>query len=155
VSEEPRTTDLEELVRRAFEARSGVDVAQLVRDDAAWAEFSAAFTPLFAPDFVFEDDRNLLPDMADQTFRGLEGFRRAAETLAEPFEVMIFDLERIVGSGDRFVSIYRVRARARHSGISFDFQLAYIWSLRDGRIVHVQGGFRDLAEARKAAGLER
>jgi ketosteroid isomerase-like protein len=130
-------------------------MVQLVHDDTAWAASLAAVGPFFAPDFVFEaDEQNTTPDMASQTYRGSEGFRRSIETLTEPYEAMFFDFERIVGSGDRFVSIYRVRTRARHTGISFDFQLAYIWSLRDGRIVHVQGGFRDLAEALKAAGLE-
>jgi ketosteroid isomerase-like protein len=155
VSGEPRTTDPEEAVRRALEAGSGLDMAHVVRDDTAWAAFSAAITPFLAPDSVFEaDDKNVSLDMAGQTYRGLEGFRRAITTFTEPAETMIYDLERIVGSGDRCASIYRVRARARHTGISFDFQMPYIWSLRDGRIVHVQAGFRDPAEALKVAGLE-
>jgi ketosteroid isomerase-like protein len=130
------------------------DVAHVARDDTAWAAYWAVATPLFAPDFVFVADVALeSPDMAGQTYRGSEGFRRSIETYTEPFESVIFDFERIVGSGDRFVSIHRVRARARHTGISFEEQAAYLWTFRDGRIVHIRN-FRDVAEALKAAGLE-
>jgi ketosteroid isomerase-like protein len=161
VSEEPRTTDSEEALRRVLEAGSTIDMTHLVRDDTAWAAYSAALTPLVAPDVVFDPwelrgiEESTLPDMAGETYRGLEGFRRAIATLTEPFEAMIYEFERIVGSGDRFVSIHRVRAKYRHTGIRFDTQLAYIWSFRDGRIVHIQGAFRDPADAVKVVGLEQ
>jgi hypothetical protein len=38
---------------------------------------------------------------------------------------MTLDLERIVGTGDRLVSIHRWRAKARHTGIEFDVRLAH------------------------------
>ena len=125
-------------------------MAHLVRHDTAWAAYSEAFAALVAPDFVYED--MAMPDHAGETYRGLEGVRRALTTYAEPFDVMIYDFERIVGSGDHLVSMHRVRARAHQTGISFDFQVAYLWSFRDGRIVHAQG-FLDLDEALKAVGL--
>jgi ketosteroid isomerase-like protein len=128
----------------------GTDLAHLARHDTAWATYSEALIALVAPDFVYED--NVMPDHAGETYRGLEGLRRAMATFAEPFETMVFDLERIVGSGDHVVSIHRVRARARETAISFDFQAAYIWSFRDGRIVRILG-FLDLDEAFKTAGL--
>jgi len=66
---------------------------------------------------------------------------------------MVHDLERVVGSRNRFVSIHRVRAKARQSGIVQDFRIAYIWTYRGGRLIHAQG-FRDADEALKAARLE-
>jgi ketosteroid isomerase-like protein len=65
---------------------------------------------------------------------------------------MIYDLERVVAAGDRVVSIYRVRATARHTGIRFDQQAAYVLSFRDGRIAHVRA-FLDPDTAFKAVGL--
>ena len=125
MSQESTTPDLGEALRRTLGAVTGTDWAHVVRDDTAWAEYLARVTPFFAPDVVIEaDPENRSPDMAGQTYRGLEGFRRAGATYTEPFEAVIYDFERLVGSGDRLVSIYRMRARARHSGISFDFQLA-------------------------------
>ena len=154
MSQESTTPDLGEALRRTLGAVTGTDWAHVVRDDTAWAEYLARVTPFFAPDVVIEaDPENRSPDMAGQTYRGLEGFRRWSATYTEPFEAMIYDLERIVGSGDRFVSIHRVRARARQTGISFDYQVAYLWSFRDGRVVHVKG-FGNPAKALKAVGLE-
>ena len=132
-------------------APDGTDVAHLARHDTAWAAYSEALIELVAPDFVYED--KAMPDHAGETYRGMEGLRRALATYAEPFEAMVYDLERIVGSGDHVVSIHRVRAKTRETAISFDVQAAYIWSFRDRRIVHIQG-FLDPNEALKAAGLE-
>ena len=129
----------------------GTDIAHVARDDAAWAAFSQLFAAVLAPDFVYED--NYLPDHVGETYRGLDGLRRAWTGFAEPFEEMAYDLERIVGSGDRFVSTHQVRTKARHSGIVQDFRVAYIWTYRDGRLIHAQG-FLDADQALKAAGLE-
>ena len=94
-----------------------------------------------------------MPDHLGETYRGWDGYRRAVATLTEPFKEMIFDLERVVGSGDRVVSIYRVRATARHTGIRFDLQAAYVLSFRGGRVAHIRA-FLDPDKALKAAGLE-
>lgn len=154
MADESALPDLEELaalVRTAVP--DGTDAVQLVRDDAAWAAYSEGFAALLAPDFVYED--SAMPDHAGETYRGTEGYRRAATSLTEPFEKMIFDLERIVGAaGNRVVSIHRVRATARKTGISFDLQAAYIWNFREGEIFRLQG-FIDPDKALKAAGLEK
>ena len=71
----------------------------------------------------------------------------------EPFEEMAYDLERVVGSGDRFVSIHRVRTKGRHSGIKQDFRVAYIWTYDGGRLIHTRG-FRDADQALATAGLK-
>jgi hypothetical protein len=122
-----------------------------VRDDAAWTAFSRTFATLRAPEFAYED--NILPDHAGETYRGLDGMRRASTGFVEPYAEMVYDLQRIVGSGDRFVSIHGVRAKARYSGIVQDLRAAYIWTYRDGRLIHLRA-FRDADEALKAAALE-
>jgi ketosteroid isomerase-like protein len=94
-----------------------------------------------------------MPDHLGETYRGFEGYRRAVATFTEPFEEMIYDLERIVGAGDRAVSMHGVRATARHTGIRFDLQAAYVLSFRGGRIAQIQG-FLDPDQALKAVGLE-
>ena len=152
MSDESMTPDQEELAaafRTVFP--DGTDWAHLVRDDAAWAAFSRTIATLIAPDYAYEDD--ILPDHVGETYHGLDGQRRAWSTYAEPYEELAYDLERIVGSSDRFVSIHRVRAKARQSGIAHDFQVAYIWTYRDGKLVHCRA-FRHAHQALKAAGLE-
>jgi ketosteroid isomerase-like protein len=105
---------------------------------------------LIDPAVVFEDTD--LPDHAGETYHGYAGIARATEQWVEAFESVDIELERIEGSGDRFVSIHQLRMKARHTGIEFESGLAYIWTFRSGRVVHIQG-FLDPAEALEAAGL--
>ena len=42
-------------------------------------------------------------------------------------------LEKVVGEGDRIVSIHRALAKARHTGIEFEVPVAYAWTFRNGR----------------------
>jgi ketosteroid isomerase-like protein len=102
------------------------------------------------PDVVYEDDT--LPDHIGESYRGHAGILRAAERWAEPFEAVTLELQRIVGSGDRFVSFHAAHTKARHSGIEFDLPLAYAWTFRDGKVVHFRS-FRDPNDALEAAGL--
>jgi hypothetical protein len=151
MSDEPTTPDQEELAA-AFRSiwPDGTDWVQVVRDDAAWASFSKGFAASLASDFVYEDD--YLPDHVGERYRGLDGVRRASRGWVEPYEQMVYELERIVGTRDRFVSTHRVRAKARHSGIVQDFRIAYLWTYLNGSLIHSQG-FRDVERALKAAGL--
>jgi ketosteroid isomerase-like protein len=105
---------------------------------------------LVDPDVTFVD--NLLPDHAGETYRGYEGLARAIDQWLDPYDDVEIDFERIVGSGDRVVSIHRIRMKARHTGIEFDSALAYVWTFRDGKIVHIEGFF-DPAKALGRAGL--
>ena len=41
----------------------------------------------------------------------------------------------------RLVSIHRVQMKARHSGIELESALAYTWTFRDGKVVHIHGYF--------------
>jgi ketosteroid isomerase-like protein len=139
------------LVIRGFQL--GSDFVRIPRDDAAWAAYSRACAPVYAPEFAYEDD--FLPDHIGETYRGIDGLRRAWIGFTEPFEEMVYELERVVGSGDRVVSIHRVRSKARHTGIVQDFRVAYAWTFRGGRLSHCRA-FLDAEEAAlEAAGLEK
>lgn len=105
---------------------------------------------LFDAEVTYED--TTLPDHIGETYRGLEGVARATERWIEPYEALTIALEQIVGAGDRFVSIHRVRAKARHTGIEFEGPVAYLWTFRDGRVVHFRS-YRDPQEALEAGGL--
>jgi len=102
------------------------------------------------PDVVYEDAN--LPDHIGEAYRGYEGVARAAERWAEASETLTIELERIVGSGNHFVSIHTARSTARHSGIEFDEPLGYTWTFRDGKVIHFRS-YRDVSEALEAAGL--
>ena len=104
------------------------------------------------PEVVYEDTN--LPDHIGETYRGHEGVLRAAERWADASETLTIELERIVGSGDRLVSIHKSRATGRHSGIEIREPLAYTWTFRNGKIIHFRS-YRDTGEALEAAGVAK
>jgi len=135
---------------RALTAQMGH--AQSLQELAdAWRRGEVDLSPLVAPEVIYED--HAMPDHVGETYRGHEGIIRALESLSQPFEDLTLKLVRIVGSGDRLVSIHRLRAKAGHTGIAFDQPIAYVWTFRDGKVVHLRG-FRDPGEALETAGLK-
>ena len=56
-------------------------------------------------------------------------------------------------AGDEVVVLGRLRARGRASGIGLDVPMGFVWTLRDGKVVHAKT-FSEQADALRAAGLE-
>jgi ketosteroid isomerase-like protein len=129
----------------------------VIAPDAVWHEAvevwrrGEADMSMFASDVTYDDEN--LPDHFGETYRGHEGVLRAVERWIAPFESMSIELLEIVGAEDRLLSIHRWRAKAQHTGIEFDTPLAYIWTFRDGKIIHFRS-FLDTADAREAMDLE-
>jgi ketosteroid isomerase-like protein len=109
-----------------------------------------ATVALYAPDYVYEDA--VLPDHVGESYRGLDGSLRAAETWIEPFEWLVVDLDQIIDAGERVVSLHRARAKMRHTGIEFESPPGLRLHLPDDKVVH-ERAFVDHAEALKAVGL--
>ena len=76
--------------------------------------------------------------------------RRSAGS--NPTRTLTIELERIVGRGDGVVSIHHARSKARYTGIEDEGPLAYVWTFRDGKVIHFRS-YRDPSEALEAAGL--
>ena len=106
---------------------------------------------LLDPDCTFED--TVLPDQVGESYRGHEGVIRAAENWAAAYEWLRVELEQIVEVGELLVSVHRMKAKARYTGIEFDATFAYLWTFRDGRIVNFRG-YADPRQALQAVGLE-
>lgn len=104
---------------------------------------------LLDPDVAFED--TVLPSHVLETYRGHEGVVRAIRAWLEDFEEFTIELEEIVGTGDRLVSIHSFRGKARYSGIELTLRFAYLWTFRNGKVIRFVS-FRDPAEAHEAAG---
>lgn len=104
---------------------------------------------LLDPKVTYED--TILPDHVGEAYRGHAGVARATERWLEPYERLTIELEQIVGAEDRLVSIHRVWGRARHTGIEAEGPVAYLWTFRDGKVIHFQS-YRDPEEALAAAG---
>jgi ketosteroid isomerase-like protein len=116
----------------------------------AWQRGDVMKMSFLDPEVTYEDSN--LPDHVGEAYRGHEGIVRAAERWIEPFEWLLIELEQIVDAGDRLVSIHRARSKARYTGIEFDAPLAYLWTFRDGKVIHFRS-FREPGEALAAAGL--
>jgi ketosteroid isomerase-like protein len=119
-------------------------------DLEAWKRGEARDFSVLDPEIAYED--TVLPDHVGEVYRGIDGVARATERWIEPFESVSMDLERIVGSGDRFVSIHRFRARAAHTGMEFEESIAYVWTFQDGKVVHFKS-YWNPADALEAAGI--
>ncbi|HZQ39082.1 MAG TPA: nuclear transport factor 2 family protein [Dehalococcoidia bacterium] len=59
----------------------------------------------------------------------------------------------LLACGDRVVGLGFERARVRAAGASFAAEFAHIWTVRDGRVVRLDG-IVDTAAIRQAFGLE-
>jgi ketosteroid isomerase-like protein len=128
-----------ELVQQMWETLMSDDYATLPR----------AFID---PEVTYEDE--ILPDHAGETYRGHDGMQRAWDRALEPFEEGTAE-NRIVwarGIEDQVVSCHHARARGRDSGIEVEFDYAYLWKLREGRVIYCKS-FPDPAKALEAAGL--
>lgn len=106
---------------------------------------------LLDPDFTFESP--VLPDQAGETYHGHDGLVRATIGWIEAYEWLQVELEQILDAGERIVSIHRVRAKARHTGIEFDTDVAYVWTFQDGKVIHCLA-CPNRKRALQAAGLE-
>ena len=101
------------------------------------------------PKVTYEDTS--LPDHVGETYRGHEGVIRATERWIEPYEELTSKLEKIVGTGNRLVSIHRIRARARAHRDRAGSAHRLPWTFRDGKVIHFKSSSPE--EALEAAGL--
>jgi ketosteroid isomerase-like protein len=130
--------------------RSFLDGWDPKADLEAWKRGEPRGTALFDPDVAYED--TILPDHVGETYRGYDGIARATERWLKPFDTLATPLDRVVGDGEVLVSIHRVHAKAHHTGMEFAESLAYLWTFRDGKVMHLKS-YWDPADALEAAGL--
>jgi uncharacterized protein len=86
------------------------------------------------------------------TRRGIDAFADAARTVAETFQGVRVEIERLVDAGERVVVIATLRGRGRGSGADVERRQGYVWTLREGKAVRFEW-FNDPAKAMEAAGL--
>ena len=88
-------------------------------------------------------------------YHGLGGLRRWREDTFDVLEDWRLLLEDVVAGDDPDVMVVtnRFTGRMRHTGLTVDAPLTVVVRFRDGLIVRFEG-FRERAEALKAAGLE-
>jgi ketosteroid isomerase-like protein len=84
---------------------------------------------------------------------GIEAVRRYIESFARYWEEIRFEPSEYIDAGDRVVVIARLIGRGKGSGVAVQRKWAYVWTLRNGLALRMDG-YADRAEALKAVGLE-
>jgi ketosteroid isomerase-like protein len=102
------------------------------------------------PEVVFEE--TVLPESAGHTYHGHEGVLEAWTRWTEAWEEFTTEVEEIVDAGERLVAICTVRLQGRHSGAAMTVRYAYVYTLRDGKVIHMRS-YLNPAEALESAGL--
>jgi ketosteroid isomerase-like protein len=88
-----------------------------------------------------------------KTYRGHAGLRQYRDDLDDAWvDWQLADSEFREAGSERVLHLYRIVGRGRTSGILLDQEVAALWTLRDGRILHGKA-YPDRGDARRAAGL--
>jgi ketosteroid isomerase-like protein len=81
-------------------------------------------------------DRPEAPD--PQTYYGYEGVRSAVQATFDTFDLVEFEPERFVESGDHIVVVIRMRGTGKGSGVPVEDRIAHLWTMRDGKAWRMQ-----------------
>jgi ketosteroid isomerase-like protein len=125
-----------EIVRRCYE----------LWDRREWS----AFPELFDSDVEIDLSRNVFNPDVYHGHAGVERYVKVVEEIWDDFHVVPIEL---LDAGDNVVTAITLRGKGKQSGVEVKMELFNIWTLRDSKVVHVAGGYRDRSEALKAAGL--
>jgi ketosteroid isomerase-like protein len=125
-----------ELVRRALDAYRDRDIDALIPFLDPEVEFSSAI--------VGPAEGNL--------HRGHEQVREWHADSVESFEELQLELTEFRDLGDRVLAFGRIHARGRESGLELDSPTGWIFTVRNGALLRMQG-FLDPQSAADAANL--
>ncbi len=125
-----------ETVREAFEA---VNRGEIER-----------FLERVHPDFEVE----ISPELSAEpdSYRGQEGMRRYFRSFEDAMDEIRFQPERIWDAGESVVVHARLTAKGRHTAIPVTQQFVQVWTMHEGRAMHVRT-YASTSEALQAAGL--
>jgi len=88
-----------------------------------------------------------------RVYHGHDGLRAFYREWNDAWEVVESELEELIDGGDRVISLETTHGRGRASGAEVELHECGIWTLRNGRIVHVEWLDATREEALEAAGL--
>ena len=123
-----------EIVRRIFDGWSRGDFsvgAELLAEDFEWQQHAEALEP--------------------GTRRGGQ-VGNSLRSIFEIYEDFRVQAQEFIDAGEKVVVAARISGTARRTGIPLEGTWAFVWTLRDGRLVRNQV-FGTRAEALEAAGL--
>jgi ketosteroid isomerase-like protein len=86
-------------------------------------------------------------------YRGHDGFGRWLENWDAAWSEFSMKPEEFIDAGERVVSVFRMKATGRSSGVAVERQDAIVWEVRDGKIARVDY-YNNRQQALEAVGLE-
>ena len=116
VASSPNTSVVEALFD-AFARRDGDGMAELMTEDA-----------VFEPVSTEQAER--------EPYHGRDGIRRYLGDLARTWAEFRVTIHEYRGAGDRVLAIGRAYARSANPAFISDSEIAFVWQLRDGLVVH-------------------
>ncbi len=123
-----------EVVRQVIAAYSGTGE---IRDD------------LIDPNIEVWESAELPGELAG---RGHDALLRAKETISDSFEEWSVEPERFFDLGERILAFVTAYTKGRGSGVEAGGQMAYLFTVRDGKVIE-WGLFGDRRKALEAAGM--
>ena len=133
-------------------SRENVEVVRQVFEAGARGD-SDAVLALYDPEVEWDASRTQpgLGEFAD-VVHGHEGIRAFFRKWREAWDTDEYRYEELIDAGDTVVSIATQTGAGRVSGVEITRLLAGVWTIRDGKIVHVVW-FPTREGALEAAGL--
>src|SRR5262245_21584681 len=125
---------------------------EIVREvhEALNARDEETLMALLDPEVVWVQNPNA-PD--PHTLHGHNGVRELAAMVEDAFEDVRLDVARYLDSEETVVALGQMRARGKGSGVEIREARAWVWTLRNGRVIRHET-FADHGEALEAAGLQ-
>ena len=133
---------------RANDRKQVHDKIRALYEAAVREDFEAAVA-LLHPDYEFQPEEGAV---MGSSYRGHEGARRYFKEAFEAWEILQFDIERLVDAGDRVAALFEMRNRGRGSGVELSGRWAEVW-VTEGTDVVASRFFQSHDEALDAAGL--
>ncbi|MCW3032805.1 MAG: uncharacterized protein QOK19_2133 [Solirubrobacteraceae bacterium] len=85
---------------------------------------------------------------------GIEAVRRYMESFAKYWEEIRFEPQEYIEAGEQVLVVARLVGRGKASGVAVERIWAYVWTLRSGRVLRMDG-YASRDEALQAAGLAK
>jgi ketosteroid isomerase-like protein len=103
---------------------------------------------LWDPELVIEE----MPEFPDTgTYHGYEGLVQWWSAWFEVYDEVRLEPREFIPAGDRVVAVVDHLLTSK-AGVDLVYHGMHVWTVRDGRVVHV-AGYRDRADALAAVGL--
>jgi ketosteroid isomerase-like protein len=127
-----------EIVRGAYDAfnhKGREEILEFLHPDIEW-------------------DESDLPARRPGVYHGHDGVIRLLNENATLWEDIKIAIDEVMeGEGDRVIAFIRATGRGRNTGIDVELASAQVWTIQDGKAVHVRL-YLDREEALQAAGVK-